>query len=131
MRTLLLATICLLAIAANAQQSPELKTCMSTAQNQHAMHVCAGQELQRADNELLDVYEKMVSNIADKDLAKAKIEALHTAWHNYCLARLDALYPAANKQAEYGIIYPMNADLLLADWTRTEAAILRKRKIVI
>jgi hypothetical protein len=39
---------------------------------------------------------------------------------------MDAMYPAKNKQAEYGSIYPMEADLLRAKLTQQQVAALKE-----
>jgi uncharacterized protein YecT (DUF1311 family) len=49
--------------------------------------------------------------------AVAKIKAAERAWITYRDAYMDATYPAKDKQAEYGPIYPMEANLLRAKLT--------------
>ena len=39
---------------------------------------------------------------------------------------MEAMYPAKNKQAEYGSIYPMEADLLRAKLTQRQVTALKE-----
>ena len=45
---------------------------------------------------------------------------------SYRDAYMDAMYPAENKQAEYGSIYPMEADLLRAKLTQRQVTALKE-----
>lgn len=49
-----------------------------------------------------------------------KIKAAGEAWLAYRDAYMDAMYPAKNKQAEYGSVYPMEADLVRATLTQRQ-----------
>jgi uncharacterized protein YecT (DUF1311 family) len=82
------------------------------------MNACASDEATRVAGELSEVYRKLLSQAASQEGADAKIKAAERAWISYRDAYMDAMYPAKNKQAEYGSIYPMEADLLLAKLTQ-------------
>jgi len=47
-----------------------------------------------------------------------RFKAAERAWIAYRDAYMGAMYPAKDKQAEYGSIYPMEADLLRAKLTQ-------------
>jgi len=89
------------------------------------MNACANQEAARADADLNDVYRKLLSKAANQPEAMAKIRAAERAWLNYRDAYIDAMYPAKDKQAEYGSVYPMEVDLLRAKLTVQQIAALR------
>lgn len=55
-----------------------------------------------------------------------KIKAAGEAWLAYRDAYMDAMYPAKNKQAEYGSVYPMEADLVRAMLTQRQLGALRE-----
>ena len=82
------------------------------------MNACASDEAARVDSELNQVYHKLLSQAASQPEAAAKIKAAQRAWIAYRDANMEVMYPAKDKQAEYGSIYPMEADLLLAKLTQ-------------
>ena len=59
-----------------------------------------------------------VPQAASPPEAAAKIKTAQRAWIAYRDAYMGAMYPAKDKQAEYGSIYPMEADLLRAKLTQ-------------
>ena len=90
------------------------------------MNACASEEAARDDAELNREYRKLLS-IAGKDHERvAKIESMERAWIAFRDAYLDAMYPAKDKQAEYGSIFPMEADMVRAKLTRQQIAALRE-----
>jgi uncharacterized protein YecT (DUF1311 family) len=89
------------------------------------MNACASDAAARVDAELNGVYRKLLSQAASQQEAIAKIKAAERAWIIYRDAYLDAMYPAKDKQAEYGSMYPMEADLLRAKLTTQQVAALR------
>jgi uncharacterized protein YecT (DUF1311 family) len=90
------------------------------------MNACASDEATRVDAELNDVYRKLLSKAASPTEAAAKIKAAERAWIAYRDAYMDAMYPAKDKQAEYGSIYPMEADLLRAKLTQRQVTALEE-----
>ena len=78
------------------------------------MHLCASEEAARGDAKLNDLYRTLLKAASSERRAVRKIKAAERAWITYRDAYMGAMYPAKNKQAEYGSIYPMEADLLRA-----------------
>jgi uncharacterized protein YecT (DUF1311 family) len=107
-----------------AQQSPEYRACSDGAKTQVAMNACASDEAARADKQLNDVYRTLLQKTTDTTAA-TKIKVAERAWVTYRNAYVDAMYPAENKQAEYGSVYPMEADLLRAKLTQIQIAALQ------
>jgi uncharacterized protein YecT (DUF1311 family) len=116
----------LASLPALAQDSGQYRACSEKAKTQTEMNACAGGEAARADNELNEVYRKLLSEVASQEEAVAKIKAAERAWIAYRDAYIDAMYPAKNKQAEYGSIYPMEADLLRAKLTQRQVTALKE-----
>ena len=109
-----------------AQDSAQYRTCNEKAKTQMEMNACASEESARADAELNEVYRKVLAEAGKQEEAVAKIKAAERAWIAYRDAYMDAMYPAKNKQAEYGSIYPMEADLLRAKLTQRQVTALKE-----
>jgi uncharacterized protein YecT (DUF1311 family) len=109
-----------------AQYSEQYRACNEKAKTQVEMTACAHGEAARVDTELNDVYRRLLSKAASEPEAVAKIKAAETAWLAYRYAYVDAMYPAKDKQAEYGSIYPMEVDLLRAKLTQQQVGALRE-----
>ena len=109
-----------------AQDSAQYRACNDKAKTQVEMNACASEEAARLDAQLNDVYRKLLSQAASQQEAVAKIKAAERAWIVYRDAYMDAMYPAKDKQAEYGSIYPMEADLLRAKLTQQQVAALKE-----
>jgi len=107
-----------------AQQSPEYRACSDGAKTQVVMNACASDEAARADKQLNDVYRTLLQKTTDTTAA-TKIKVAERAWVTYRDAYIDAMYPAENKQAEYGSVYPMEVDLLRAKLTQIQIAALQ------
>jgi uncharacterized protein YecT (DUF1311 family) len=90
------------------------------------MNACASEEAAHVDARLNDVYRELLSQAASQQEGVAKIKAAERAWIAYRDAYMDAMYPARDKQAEYGSIYPMEADLLRAKLTQHQVAALKE-----
>jgi uncharacterized protein YecT (DUF1311 family) len=90
------------------------------------MNACASGEAARLDAELNEVYRKLLSQAASQAGAVAKVKAAERAWIAYRDAYLDAMYPAEDKPAEYGTIYPMEAELLRAKLTQQQVTALKE-----
>lgn len=119
-------TLLLVVVSASvcAQQSAEYRACSDGAKTQAAMNACASDEAARADKQLNDVFRRLLQETTDTTAAK-KIKVAERAWITYRDAYIDAMYPAENKQAEYGSVYPMEIDLLRAKLTRIQIAALQ------
>ena len=109
-----------------AQDSPQYLACNKKAKTQGEINACANEEAARVDGELNDVYRKLLSKAAGEPEAVAKIKAAERAWIAYRDAYMEAMYPAEDKQAEYGSIYPMEAALLRAELTQQQVAALKR-----
>lgn len=116
---------CLFSCCLFAQDSPQYNACTEKAKAQMQLNQCAGDEAARVDGELNEVYRKVLAASADDADATAKIKAMQRAWVTYRDAYLEAMYPANNKRAEYGSIYPMDAALLTAKLTRQQVNALK------
>ena len=106
-----------------AQQSPEYQACSDQAKTQTATNACASDEAARADAQLNVVYRALLQKTSD-GTAATKIRAAERAWVTYRDAYIDAMYPADDKQAEYGSVYPMEIAVLRAQLTRVQIAAL-------
>lgn len=113
-------------LPALAQDSAQYSACNEKAKTQTEMNACASEEAARADAALNEVYRKVLAQAGKQEEAVAKIKAAERAWIAYRDAYMDAMYPAKNKQAEYGSIYPMEADLLRAKLTQRQVTALKE-----
>lgn len=98
---------------------------METATTQAAMNRCAGEEANRVDAQVNSTYRQVLDAAKGNVLALARIKKAEQAWITYRNAFMEAIYPAKDKQANYGSMYPMNADLVLADLTRAHLQTLK------
>jgi uncharacterized protein YecT (DUF1311 family) len=109
-----------------AQQSASLRACNRSAKSQAEMNACANQEAARADSALAHIYKQVLVKASAQPEAVEKIKAAERSWLLYRDAYLDAMYPATDKQTEYGTIYPMEANLLRAKLTKQHASDLKQ-----
>ncbi|HEY2496656.1 MAG TPA: lysozyme inhibitor LprI family protein [Candidatus Angelobacter sp.] len=109
-----------------AQDSAQYHACNAKTKTQMEMNACASEEAARADAELNAVYRKVLTQAGKQEEVVAKIKAAERAWIAYRDAYMDAMYPAKNKQAEYGSVYPMEADLLRAKLTQRQITALKE-----
>jgi uncharacterized protein YecT (DUF1311 family) len=93
------------------QDPHQLQNCDQQAKTQAAPDACASNHASRADAELDRVYGKLLTAAATQDGAAEKVRPVRHAWTAYRDAHVEAMYPAANKHAEYGSIFPMKANL--------------------
>ncbi|HYX70828.1 MAG TPA: lysozyme inhibitor LprI family protein [Terriglobales bacterium] len=127
MRHLAIALFALLgSIASFAQDSPAYHACTDKAVAQADLNSCAGDEATRVEAELNRVYATLLSKAAGDQVAVAKIKAAERAWIGYRDAYLEAMYPAKDKQAEYGSIYAMEISLLRAKLTQRQIVALQE-----
>lgn len=108
-----------------AENSYQYRACNQKAKTQTEMNACANDEATRADAELNEIYRKLLSQAANEPQTSAKIKSAEKAWIAYRNAYMDAMYPAKDKQAKYGSVYPMNADLLRAKLTKRQVVALK------
>ena len=80
----------------------------------------------RVDAELNDTYQKLLAAARKEPGAVEKIRTAERAWITYRDAYMDAMYPAKDKQASYGSIFPMEANLLRAHLTRQQIDALKE-----
>lgn len=109
-----------------AQPATSLRACNQSAKSQGELNTCASQEATRAEYELHRVYNQLLAKASAQSEAIEKIKSAEKSWLNYRDAYLDAMYPATDKQAAYGTIYPMEASLLRARLTRLHISDLKK-----
>lgn len=109
-----------------AQTSKEYRICSQKPKTQTEMGACAGEEAKRDDAELIIIYGKVLAAAADDPTAGTEIKNMERLWTEYRDAYIEAIYPAKDKQAEYGSIYPMEVALLRARLTRRHVTELRK-----
>lgn len=107
-----------------AQKPSRANPCFDTANTQMELDVCAGKEAKQADIEMNRVYRELLAKMSTNPVAKTKIIALQRAWLSYRDAYLDATFPEKDKQANYGTMFPMEFDLLIADLTHTQTKTL-------
>ena len=124
-RMAILSILILAAMAGFAQFRPRKSRtkpakCEDTAQTQWELNDCASKDNREAEKELKVLYEQLLARASQKPTYRQKIEAEQTAWIAYRDAALEAKYPAQDKQAGYGSVYPM-----CYGWYR--AALIRRR----
>jgi uncharacterized protein YecT (DUF1311 family) len=108
-----------------AQDSPKYRACSEKAVAQPELNACASEEAKRVDAELNRVYRDLLSKNTDDPAAAEKIKKAQRAWVAYRDAYIEAMFPAEDKQAEYGSMYPMEVDLILATLTRHQVDALK------
>jgi uncharacterized protein YecT (DUF1311 family) len=118
---------CLLLATAfcSAQESASYRACNRRASTQHDMNVCAHAEAERSDKALNRVYRLLLDTVHDNPVATEKIRTAEKAWSAYRDAYLEAMFPAEDKPAEYGSMFPMELDLLRASLTRQQIKALQ------
>jgi uncharacterized protein YecT (DUF1311 family) len=102
------------------QDSPQSRACFDKAVTQAEITACASGEAARADAELNRVYQVLLTATKGNTSGTAKIKAAERAWIAYRDAHIEAMYPAADKQAEYGSIFPSEANDLYAKLTKRQ-----------
>lgn len=117
--------VLLASILCYAQDSATYRACSKEANTQSAMNACASEEVKRVDEELNRVYKQLLSKVRGNPVAAAKIRAAQRAWVAYRDAYIEAMYPAKDKAAEYGSMFPMEVNLVTAKLTRQQIAALR------
>src|SRR5712692_4127340 len=109
-----------------AQNSEQYRACSEKAKTQAQMNTCANEEGTRVDAELNRIYAQLMSKAEGDPAGAAKIQTVERACIAYRDAYIDAMYPAKDKQAEYGSVYQMEVDLLRVKLTRQQIAALKE-----
>ena len=109
-----------------AQDSKEYLACNQKAKAQPELNECARQEADRVDAKLNSLYKQLLAKTASDPNDTAKIKGAERAWVAYRDAYIEAMYPAADKQAEYGSEYLMDVALLTAKLTQQHIADLQE-----
>ena len=109
--------------AAPTQHEVKSKPCEGMTQQE--MNVCAGAEFKLADAELNRLYQELLKKAEGNQLATTKIKKAEQSWIVYRDAYLEAMYPAENKQKEYGSIYPMESMMFRTELTRRQIAAIK------
>jgi uncharacterized protein YecT (DUF1311 family) len=110
----------------HTQYSEQYRICNQQAMTQSAMHTCASEEAARVDVELNNVYQTLLKRSSSRPGAIQKMKRAERTWVTYRDAYIEAMYPAPDKQAAYGSIYPTELNLLRADLTRDHIRDLRR-----
>jgi uncharacterized protein YecT (DUF1311 family) len=121
----LMLALLIASLPAFAQDSAQYRACNEKAKTQMEMNACASDEVSRVDFELNDVYRNLLLKAGSPPEAAAKIKAAEKAWIVYRDAYMEAMYPAKDKQTDYGSIYPMEANLLCAKLTQLQITALK------
>jgi uncharacterized protein YecT (DUF1311 family) len=96
----------------DSNRSAQDQACLDKAKTQRAMNICGSEELKRTYSELHRAYGEALSSTKSDPIALAKVVKANRAWEAYRDAYVDAMYPARDKQANYGSIYPLGASML-------------------
>ena len=96
-----------------------------SAQTQADLHRQADSAFRHADSTLNVVYAQLMAHYRADSLAVRKLRAAERAWLAYREAQVEATFPAVDKQAAYGSVYPMCVLKLLRDLTESRIAELR------
>jgi len=111
-------------LPASAQETSKYVVCSQKAQTQMEMNICASNEAAEADKELNIIYHKLLLQVSGQKMVVAKIKSAERAWITYRDSYIDAMYPAGNKQEEYGSMYPLEVNLLRAKFARSQSTAL-------
>jgi uncharacterized protein YecT (DUF1311 family) len=122
--TSFMAALVLLSPALVAGADP--KDCMENATTQIERNQCATSRLKAADDELNRVYQSILNRYKNDRQFLAKLRTAQQAWLKFRDAELEAKFPFADKQARYGSVYPMCANLFLAQRTQERIKDLRQ-----
>jgi uncharacterized protein YecT (DUF1311 family) len=101
-------------------------SCSSLAQTQSESNQDACATFKQADALLNKSYNQVLSEYKKNGPFIRKLKIAQRAWIAYRDAQLEALYPAPNKRAEYGSVYPMCRCSALVTLTTQRAEELKK-----
>ena len=94
-------------------------------QTQHEMHKEASEEYKKSDIELNNVYQKILTEYKSDSTFIDRLKKTQRIWITYRDSELEIKFPAENKQAEYGSVYPMCVSLFLKELTEERTEKLR------
>jgi len=97
----------------------------SFGQTQHEMNKKASEEYKNADIELNNIYQKILTEYKSDSIFINRLNKAQRIWISYRDAELEMKFPAENKQAEYGSVYPMCISLYLKELTEERTEKLR------
>ena len=113
-------------VAASGLCQPTESPCWKTAMAQSEMNRCADLDAREADADLNHVYQKLLSKLKSDDNATKKLRVAQRAWVAFRGAHLQELFPAQDKQREYGSMYPMCYAQVAMAMTKERTAQLRR-----
>ena len=90
----------------------------SFSQTQSEMNKESNNEYKKADIELNNVYQKILSEYKSDSIFINRLKKTQRIWITYRDAELEMKFPAENKQTEYGSVYPMCVSLFLKELTK-------------
>lgn len=90
----------------------------SFSQTQSEMNKESNNEYKKADIELNNVYQKILSEYKSDSIFINRLKKTQRIWITYRDAELEMKFPAENKQKEYGSVYPMCVSLFLKELTK-------------
>ncbi len=93
---------------------------------QSEMNRCADLDARQADADLNQVYQELLSKLKSDENATRKLRAAQRTWVAFRDAHLQELYPAQDKQREYGSMYPMCYAQVATAMTKDRTAQLRR-----
>ncbi len=79
----------------------------ASAQTQLELNDSACAEHQKADAQLNETYQAILSKKSDDLVFLAALKKAQRAWVVFRDAEIEAVYPEEDKQAQYGSVYPM------------------------
>ena len=97
----------------------------SHAETQVQMNQDACAVFAQADGELNAVYRRILAEYPTAPQFTDKLKNAQRAWVAFRDAHLEAVYPAPDKQAEYGSAYPLCRCVALAELTRVRVEELK------
>jgi uncharacterized protein YecT (DUF1311 family) len=89
------------------------------------MHKEASEEYKKSDFELNNVYQKILTEYKSDSAFINQLKKTQRIWITYRDSELEMKFPAKNKQAEYGSVYPMCVSLYLKKLTEERIEKLR------
>lgn len=93
---------------------------------QSEMNRCADLDARVTDADLNHVYEDLLAKLKGNDNAIKKLRTAQRAWLAFRDAHMQELYPAEDKQAQYGSIFPMCYSQVITAMTKERTAQLRR-----
>jgi uncharacterized protein YecT (DUF1311 family) len=112
----------LLFVSTSVVSQSKENPCWKKAMAQSEMNHCASEDARAADAELNHVYQDLLSKTKGDANAAKKLRDAQRAWIAFRDAELRALYPAEDKQREYGSIYPMCYAKMVTAMTKDRTA---------